>query len=131
MSAELGGGPGTEELDLAIYIGDITFDVAHPRVMAEFWAAALHYEIQEVTTTWAAVVDPRGLRPRCCFQHVSTPRAGKNRVHLDLYTPGMEAEVERLEKLGAKRLKSGEEDGVRWTVMLDPEGNEFCVQPPP
>lgn len=115
---------------MEIYIGDITFDVCDPQVMAEFWAAALHYDIQEITDDFSAVIDPTGQRPRCCFQKVPTPKIGKNRVHLDLHTADMEAEVKRLETLGARKLRVGREEGVVWTVMLDVEGNEFCVQPP-
>jgi len=36
------------------------------------------------------------------------------------------AEVERLERLGAKRIDIGQGE-VSWVVMADPEGNEFCV----
>lgn len=113
-----------------IYIGDITFDAASPRLMAEFWAAALHYDISEITDDLAVIVDPAGQRPRCCFQLAETPKTGKNRVHLDLFTPDMEAEVQRLAALGARIVRAGSEGEVVWTVMRDVEGNEFCVQPP-
>lgn len=116
--------------DLEIRIGDITFDVLSPKVMAEFWAAALHYEIQEISDDFSAVVDPKGKQPRCCFQKVLTPKTGKNRIHLDLHTENMKADVDRLEALGAQKLHVAEENGVVWTVMLDVEHNEFCVQPP-
>lgn len=116
--------------NLQLYVGDITFDVANPEVMAQFWAAALHYEIQEITPIWAAIVDPSGKGPRCCFQQVDTPKIGKNRLHLDLFTSDMETEVERLVALGAQKVRTAREDDVVWTVMLDPENNEFCVQPP-
>ncbi len=52
----------------------------------------------------------------------------KNRVHMDLRGESMAAEVARLAALGATFIAErtlGE--GVRWTVMADPEGNEFCV----
>ncbi len=111
-------------------IGDITFDVLSPRLMAQFWAAALGYEIQEVTDDFAVVFDPAGRSPRCCFRKVGAPKTGKNRVHLDLYALDMDAEVNRLLALGAQSLGRREEEGVVWTVMLDVEGNEFCVQPP-
>lgn len=111
-------------------LGDITFDVADPKVMAEFWAAALHYEIQDLTADFASVIDTSGRHLRCCFQKVGTPKVGKNRIHLDVFTSHMEAEVTRLEALGARRLRPGQDDEVVWTVMLDVEGNEFCVQPP-
>ncbi len=58
------------------------------------------------------------------------PNAGaktaKNRVHFDLCPDDQQAEVERLERLGARRIDIGPA-GVTWVVMADPEGNEFCV----
>jgi len=54
---------------------------------------------------------------------------GKNRLHLDVYAPDIGAEAARLEELGARQVSSEvvDEDGERWVVMVDPEGNEFCV----
>ncbi len=51
----------------------------------------------------------------------------KNRLHLDLRPEDQDAEVARLEALGATRVDIGQGDGVTWVVMADPEGNEFCV----
>jgi len=53
----------------------------------------------------------------------------KNRLHLDLHAgpDRREAEVARLEGLGAKAEREVAEQGGTWTVMTDPEGNEFCV----
>ena len=50
----------------------------------------------------------------------------KNRVHFDLRPDDQQAEVRRLEGLGARRIDIGQAD-VPWVVMSDPEGNEFCV----
>ncbi len=87
----------------------------------------------------AAVVDPDGAGPRLLFIKVPEGKAAKNRVHLDVHsgsTPGMDRDrhlalvrehVERLLAIGATELDSYEEWGARWTVMQDPEGNEFCV----
>jgi predicted enzyme related to lactoylglutathione lyase len=49
-----------------------------------------------------------------------------SRVHLDIETDDLEAEVKRLEKLGAKRLKFVK----RWWVMEAPTGHRFCVVRP-
>lgn len=88
----------------------------------------------------SAIVDPEGRGPRIFFQQMDTPKPGKNRVHIDLNASGgpripMEErkaqvgrEVERLVGLGAERQREWEEDGEYWVVMLDPDGNEFCVQ---
>ena len=54
----------------------------------------------------------------------------KNRLHLDLHAAAgeREAEVGRLEGLGARVLRRVMVAGGEWVVMADPEGNEFCVQ---
>ncbi|MGY0069104.1 VOC family protein [Streptomyces sp. QTS137] len=70
-----------------------------------------------------------GLGRRLLFQRVPEPKTAKNRLHLDLH-PGegrREAEVARLERLGAGVLRRVEEPSGSWTVMTDPEGNEYCV----
>jgi hypothetical protein len=48
-------------------------------------------------------------------------------VHLDVAVPDRQAEVQRLVELGGTRLRDVEEDGEAWTVLQDPEGNEFCI----
>ena len=66
---------------------------------------------------------------RLLFMKVPEPKTVKNRVHLDVKVgPGLrEAEVQRLEGLGARVLDEHDDAEGRWTVMADPEGNEFCV----
>jgi len=59
-------------------------------------------------------------------------KTSKNRMHLDVAPPAdgdQQAEVERLESLGASRIDIGQGD-VSWVVMADPGGNEFCVLTP-
>ncbi|MER7752633.1 VOC family protein [Kitasatospora sp. NPDC097643] len=70
-----------------------------------------------------------GLGRRLLFQAVPEPKQGKNRLHLDLHPgPGeREPTVTRLEALGATVLRQVREPGGEFTVMQDPEGNEFCV----
>lgn len=47
----------------------------------------------------------------------------ESRVHIDIETDDIEAEVRRLEKLGAKKVRKG----LRWWVMEAPTGHRFCV----
>ena len=61
------------------------------------------------------------------LQKVPEERAGKNRVHVDWHSDDREAEVERLVKLGATVRAEESVPGLTWTVLADPEGNEFCV----
>ncbi|MFI5745761.1 VOC family protein [Streptomyces sp. NPDC051644] len=71
-----------------------------------------------------------GLGRRLLFQRVPEPKTAKNRLHLDVHAgpERREEEVTRLEGLGATVLRRVEEPGGTWTVLVDPEGNEFCVQ---
>ncbi len=61
------------------------------------------------------------------FVRVPEPKTAKNRIHLDVMTTDPEHEIDRLVGLGATRARDMEEYGYMWTVMADPEGNEFCV----
>ncbi len=74
-------------------------------------------------------VSGTGLGRRVLFNRVPEPKTVKNRVHIDVHTDGdREATVARLEQQGATALRHVREQGGEWTVMADPEGNEFCVQ---
>ncbi|MGY1453419.1 VOC family protein [Streptomyces sp. SS8] len=70
-----------------------------------------------------------GLGRRLLFQRVPEPKTVKNRLHIDVHSgPGRRDEtVARLEGLGASAIRQVREPGGEWTVMADPEGNEFCV----
>jgi predicted enzyme related to lactoylglutathione lyase len=60
---------------------------------------------------------------------VAEPKAGKNRMHLDIVVDDIEPEIARLQALGAQRLDDGVQSfgDTRWVRMADPEHNEFCV----
>ena len=65
--------------------------------------------------------------PRLAFQQVPEAKAVKNRLHLDLMAEDREVLVARVLELGGTRLADHEMGGFHWTVMGDPEGNEFCI----
>lgn len=68
--------------------------------------------------------------PGMVFVQVPEGKAVKNRLHIDLAPlsgQDRDAEIARLEKLGATRDDVGQPQDVSWTVLADPEGNEFCV----
>ena len=71
-----------------------------------------------------------GLGRRILFQGVPEPKQVKNRLHLDLHVGAetRDAEVKRLQGLGATILAQVEANGGAWVTMTDPEGNEFDVQ---
>lgn len=110
-------------------MGGITIDCADPRSLAEFWVKALDLEL--VFDAEGSYVQLRSAgdpaQPYLGLQKVPEERAGKNRVHVDLATDDREGEVERLVALGATRGDTHSIPGLEWTVLRDPEGNEFCV----
>ena len=90
---------------------------------ARFWSAALGYEAKVLgdDAKYASVDSPAD-EPRLLLQAVEHD----SRIHLDIETDDKEAEVARLEKLGAKRVA----DIKRWVVMEAPTGHRFCVVNP-
>jgi hypothetical protein len=140
----------------------LTIDANDPARLARFWAQALGYQPAppaKPETTWHAhyrarlggdaafddrLFDPDGLRPPIWFQQVPEAKAGKNRLHLDLYPTGrdnalsqqqrieiVEAKVAELTGLGAsverRTHEEAPDDPSYYVVLHDPEGNEFCV----
>lgn len=116
----------------------VTLDCKDPVRLAGFWKTALGYEVE---LGWAdhgevSLTDPAGEGPTLLFMTVPEANTVKNRMHLDLVPEtAMEAEVERLVAAGATELwtlrdPEGYEGPWIWTVMQDPEGNEFCVGEP-
>lgn len=116
---------------MSLSVHSVTFDCHNPAELARFWGDALNREVS--VEEYGAVVAPfDGRGPRLLFLAVPEGKAVKNRVHLDLSPDGAtrEAEVERLVGLGAQVVEIFEEPVGAWTVMLDPEGNEFCIEQP-
>ena len=109
-------------------VDTLTFDCADARTMVAFWSAALGFELEDEDEKGSYLSDPTGRGWSLYFQIVPEAKSVKNRLHLDLRPPdSMAAEVERMRALGATDHRFVEEGGSFWTVMLDPEGNEFCV----
>ncbi|MGW5049980.1 VOC family protein [Actinokineospora sp. NPDC004072] len=116
---------------MSMEIGGVTIDCADPRKLAEFWTEALGYEIGMDHEGEFVFLKPRGAAEGEAaylgLQRVAEPKPGKNRVHLDFHADDRRAEVERLVALGATELGEHTVPGLTWTVLADPEGNEFCV----
>ncbi len=109
----------------------ITIDCADPLELARFWAGVFGTGIESSVGDGPHYVDllPVPGVPILRFQRVPEPKTTKNRLHLDLDVDDMDEACSRVEALGGRRI-SGQpltEYGYTWTVMQDPEGNEFCV----
>jgi catechol 2,3-dioxygenase-like lactoylglutathione lyase family enzyme len=140
----------------------LTVDANDPARLARFWGEALGYRpvppAGPDTTWWELyrarlgdeeafddrLFDPEGLGPPVWFQQVPEEKAGKNRLHLDVFPTGrdrslpmerrvetVEARVAELVALGAtveRRERADDPDDPTYHVVChDPEGNEFCV----
>ncbi len=109
-------------------IGDLVVDCHDAKLLADFWCAALGFEEYDADETGVAIRDPSGTDRDILFLIVPEPKSGKNRLHIDLVPPStMQEEVERLSAAGAALRRLVEENDSYWTIMEDPEGNEFCV----
>jgi predicted enzyme related to lactoylglutathione lyase len=107
----------------------LVLDARDPEALAPFWAAALRYVVLGGAGSYVMLAPDGRPGPNLLLQRVSESKAGKNRMHMDVHTPDVESEVERLVALGARRLEDSprSEHGSTWIQMADPEGNEFCV----
>ncbi|UQX90150.1 hypothetical protein M6D93_09165 [Jatrophihabitans telluris] len=136
----------------------VSMDCHDTAVMTRFWSLALNYVAQppppgfadwdafadeygipvEERSGFGSVVDPAGEGPRLFFHAVPEDKVVKNRVHLDVNVgrrledderaAAVRAHAERLVAAGAAIVAERWDAGSRWTVMTDPEGNEFCLQ---
>lgn len=112
-------------------VGNITFDCDAALKVAQFWAAALDRPLDPGGGEHYASIgggDADRLEPAWYFEKVPERKTAKNRMHLDFVDPDPSA-VERLVSLGASIVAEHELEGSghSWTVLQDPEGNEFCI----
>lgn len=121
----------------------VVFDCRHAATLARWWAKALRWRVQDYDDEDLAWLAEHGLTPETdpsvgveppdpslptlWFNEVPEAKVVKNRVHVDVNVADA-AGIERLVALGAKVLRANPE-GEAWTIMADPEGNEFCAFP--
>jgi Glyoxalase-like domain len=118
-------------------IREIVFDCGSAPKLARFWAELLDgysvrpYDQAEVDrlaklgltpeTDPTVLVDGPG--PILCFQHVPDRKYEANRVHLDISVADRRQEIQKVRALGGEVIRETPE----YTVMRDPEGNQFCL----
>jgi hypothetical protein len=114
---------------MTLQLHNITIDCDDPLALASFWTAALERPIDDGASPFFASIGitERNIRPAFLFIKVPEAKTAKNRMHIDLQSDDRGSEVARLVSLGATRISDKDEWGIAWTVMHDPEGNEFCV----
>ena len=111
-------------------IDEVVFDCTEPAVLAQFWAGVLGGQPAIRDDSWH-FVDVPGFT-RLAFQRVPEDKSVKNRLHLDVDVPSIDVAVEQAVDLGATVVGSRHSDAAgSFQVLLDPEGNEWCLVTPP
>jgi catechol 2,3-dioxygenase-like lactoylglutathione lyase family enzyme len=117
---------------MPVRLHHIVIDARDLAALARFWTQALGWKILSERPNEIVIGTAENAPVGMCFMPVTEPKAIKNRLHLDL-TSGpedREQEIGRLLALGARRVDIGQAGTESWTVLADPEGNEFCVVRP-
>jgi catechol 2,3-dioxygenase-like lactoylglutathione lyase family enzyme len=127
---------------MSIRWNSLAVDCQDIKAQSRWWAEALGWRIafeaddEVILVPPHALAEPRDIPvlergPGLVFVTVPEPKTVKNRLHIELAPPAdgdQEAEVRRLEALGARRVDVGQDPATAtWVVLADPEGNEFCV----
>ena len=117
---------------MTIRVQCLCIDSNDPDKLATFWTDVLGWR-RTYDTEHEVVLEPPkgspedGVVPDLLFLRVPEEKSGKNRLHIDLRPDDQDAEVRRVEGLGARRVSVGQGADVSWVVLADPEGNEFCI----
>jgi predicted enzyme related to lactoylglutathione lyase len=117
---------------MPVTLHHLVIDAHDLPALARFWAGVLRWRILSEREREVVIGPDENAAMGICFMPVTDRKSVKNRLHLDL-TSGAEdreAEIERILSLGARRADVGQTGEESWTVLADPEGNEFCVVRP-
>ena len=116
---------------MTVALAHITFDCVDATSLAGFWSHAIGIPVDDGAEPSFASIGYPAVDGKQAWLFIKVPegKSSKNRMHLDLTSgpDGRDTEVARLVGAGATKLADHDEYGHRWTVMHDPEGNEFCV----
>jgi predicted enzyme related to lactoylglutathione lyase len=108
----------------------VTVDCHDPDALAGFWSRVLGLEVRGTFgADFVMLARPSEDAVAMAFQRVPEPKVTKNRAHVDLRIDDLDGVTRLVESLGGARVQDHEEEGFRWRVMRDPEGNEFCLMP--
>ena len=108
----------------------LVVDCTDIRLVSDFWKQTLDWQVVYESDDEIVIAKDESTYPAIIFGTVPEAKTIKNRLHIDLNPDDQEAEVERLLGLGATRVEVGQsaaKEPVKWVVLADPEGNEFCV----
>ncbi|MET0865643.1 MAG: VOC family protein [Nakamurella sp.] len=108
----------------------IVFDAANALTLAQFWATLLDREIDPEASPYFATIGRTGPatgQPVFMFIQVPEPKAGKNRLHVDLASADRATDIERAIAAGGTHIGDFDEYGTQWSTLADVEGNLFDI----
>jgi predicted enzyme related to lactoylglutathione lyase len=111
----------------------VTLDCRDPLALAAFWAEVFGTRVGTVLDDPPRFVDlePFPGLPLLCFQRVPEDKVVKNRMHLDVSVADLDEAIARVEAIGGRSAGGTRDDwGYNGRIMVDPEGNEFCLLRP-
>jgi predicted enzyme related to lactoylglutathione lyase len=111
-----------------VTVNSVVINVRDYELEKAFWGAVLGAEVAQEFAPYFVWFEPQregGIS--VALQTVADPTEGPRRLHLDTEVPDIEAAKRRILALGGSHLADREMGGFHWTVMADPEGNEFCI----
>jgi len=114
-------------LDTKATVGAIMVDCRDPDTLFDFWSQITGVEIAQRYPDYIFTTPLGDSSIRLAFQSVDEDKISKNRLHLDLNHENPEEFINAVIHLGGSKIQDHEIDGFGWTVLQDPEGNEFCV----
>ncbi len=113
--------------DTRATVSAIMIDCRDPDALFAFWSAITGVDIAQRYPGYIFTTPLDDGTIRLAFQQVAEDKSVKNRLHLDLSHENPEEFIAAVQQLGGWRVQDHEIDGFGWTVLQDPEGNEFCV----
>jgi len=117
---------------MASRFSELVIDSLEPQRLAEFWCEVLGFVVLD-TEDGVIEIGPEegfgGRQPTLIFSPTTAPKTGERRLHIDVNPTDRDqaAELERLMEIGARPADIGQTGEEQWHVLLDPEGNEFCL----
>jgi predicted enzyme related to lactoylglutathione lyase len=109
----------------------LMLDTADIATAERFWTTLLGLDVVHRADSFVYLGRIAEGGPYLALQQVPEPKTGKNRLHFDIRVPDRAAAAEQVVALGGRVLGEHQEgDFPAWTIVADPEGNEFCVYQP-
>jgi catechol 2,3-dioxygenase-like lactoylglutathione lyase family enzyme len=118
---------------MACRISELVLTCRDPEALARFWCEVLDFVVLDREDDGSLEIGPRsgfgGPQPTIILSPSDQPSQGRPRLHIDVNATDrdQDAELDRLQKLGARPVDVGQPADASWHVLVDPEGNEFCL----